>query len=121
MSEEQERPIIMSRAKHLGSSLMPSPLELDVTIVLYLKRMEIPELDATISIDRISQIELAKGKDLPSDAVMMSEVVGAIVEKEPPYMMIMIINSPDNLLFKFENMLVADSLVKEVKANPHLK
>jgi hypothetical protein len=47
---------------------------------------------------------------------MMFRVVGLIVEKENPYMMIKIVNSPDSLLFKFENMILADKLVKEIKA-----
>jgi hypothetical protein len=116
ISQEQDRPIIVSKVKYLGSSLLPSPIELEVTIVLYNNRMHIPELDATIPIDKVSQIELAKGKDLPSQAIMMFGVVGLIVRKENPYMMIKIINSPDSLLFKFDNMRLADTLVKEIKA-----
>jgi hypothetical protein len=116
ISQEQDRPIIVSKVKYLGSSLLPSPIELEVTIVLYHNRMYIPELDATIPIDKVSQIELAKGKELPSQAIMMFGVVGLIVRKEDPYMMIKIINSPDSLLFKFDNMRLADTLVKEIKA-----
>ncbi len=82
ISQEPDRPIIMSKAKYLGSCLLPSPIELEATIVLYYNRVHIPELDATISIDKISQIELAKGKDLPSQTIMMLGVVGAVVEKE---------------------------------------
>jgi hypothetical protein len=78
--------------------------------------MHIPELDAIIPIDKVSQIQLAKGRDLPSQTIMMFGVVGLIVEKENPYMMIKIVNSPDSLLFKFENMILADKLVKEIKA-----
>lgn len=116
IAEEQDRPIIVSKVKYLGSSLLPSPIELEATIVLYHNRMHIPELDATIPIDKISQIELAKGKDLPSQTIMMFGVVGLIVEKENPYMMIKIVNSPESLLFKFENMILADKLVKEIRA-----
>lgn len=83
--------------------------------------MHIPELDATIPIDQVSQIELTKGKDLPSQTVMMFGVVGLIIEKENPYMMIKIVNSPDSLLFKFENMILADRLVKEIKAAKDLQ
>jgi hypothetical protein len=115
IAQEQDRPIIASKVKYLGSSLLPSPIELEATIVLYRNRMHIPELDATIPIDKVSQIELAKGKDLPSQVTVMFGVVGLIVEKENPYMMIKIVNSPDSLLFKFENMVLADKLVKEVK------
>jgi hypothetical protein len=83
--------------------------------------MHIPELDATITIDKVPQIELAKGKDLPSKVIMMFGVVGLIVEKENSYMMIKIVNSPDSLLFRFEDTVIAEMLVKEIKAIQHLK
>ncbi len=35
--------------------------------------------------------------------------------------MIKIVNSPDNLLFKFGNMMLADKLVKEIKATKYLQ
>lgn len=119
IAEEQDRPIIVSKAKYLGSSLLPSPIEQEVTIVLYRNRMHILELDATIAINKVTQIELTKGKDLPSEAIMMFGVVGLIVEKENPYMMINIINNPDTLLFKFESMVVAEMLLREIKAIQH--
>ena len=121
IAQEQERPVIVSKVKYLGSCLLPSPIELEATIVLYHDRMHIPEFDTTISMDKISQIELAKGKDLPSQTIMMFGVVGLIVEKENPYMMIKIVNSPDSLLFKFENMILADKLVKEIKSAKDLQ
>jgi len=121
ITQEQDRPIIVSKVKYLGSCLLPSPIELEATIVLYHNRMHIPEFDATISIDKVSQIELAKGKDLPSQTIIMFGVVGLIVEKENPYMIIEIVNSPDRLLFKFENMMVADKLVKEIKTAKDLQ
>jgi hypothetical protein len=116
ITQEQDRPIVLSKVKYLGSCLLPSPIELEVTIVFYHNRMHIPELDAIIPIDKVSQIQLAKGRDLPSQTIMMFGVVGLIVDKENPYMMIKIVNSPDSLLFKFENMILADKLVKEIKA-----
>ena len=121
IAQEQERPVIVSKVKYLGSCLLPSPIELEATIVLYHDRMHIPEFDTTISMDKISQIELAKGNDLPSQTVMMFGVVGLIVEKENPYMIIEIVNSPDRLLFKFDNMMIADKLVKEIKAAKDLQ
>jgi hypothetical protein len=111
----------VSKVKYLGSCLLPSPIELEATIVLYHDRMHIPEFDTTISMDKISQIELAKGNDLPSQTIMMFGVVGLIVEKENPYMIIEIVNSPDRLLFKFDNMMIADKLVKEIKAAKDLQ
>ena len=121
IAQEQERPVIVSKVKYLGSCLLPSPIELEATIVLYHDRMHIPEFDTTISMDKISQIELAKGNDLPSQTIMMFGVVGLIVEKENPYMIIEIVNSPDRLLFKFDNMMIADKLVKEIKAAKDLQ
>ena len=121
IAQEQERPVIVSKVKYLGSCLLPSPIELEATIVLYHDRMHIPEFDTTISMDKISQIELAKGNDLPSQTIMMFGVVGLIVDKENPYMIIEIVNSPDRLLFKFDNMMIADKLVKEIKAAKDLQ
>jgi hypothetical protein len=121
IAQEQERPVVVSKVKYLGSCLLPSPIELEATIVLYHDRMHIPEFDTTISMDKISQIELAKGNDLPSQTIMMFGVVGLIVEKENPYMIIEIVNSPDRLLFKFDNMMIADKLVKEIKAAKDLQ
>jgi hypothetical protein len=121
ITQEQDRPIVVSKVKYLGSCLLPSPIEQEVTIVLYHNRMNIPELDATIPIGEVSEIELAKGKDLPSQTIVMSGVVGLIVEKENPYMMIKIINSADSLIFKFENMILAHKLVEEIKAAKDLQ
>ncbi len=50
-----------------------------------------------------------------------ASTVGLIVEKENPYMMIKIVNSPDSLLFKFENMILADKLVKEIRSAKDLQ
>jgi hypothetical protein len=121
ISEEQDRPIIVSKVKYLGSSLLPSPIGLEATIALYHNRIHIPELDAMIALDKVSQIELAKGKDLPSEAIMMFGVVGLVVEKENPYLIIKIVESADSLLFKFESMVVAETFVKEVKAAQHFQ
>jgi hypothetical protein len=121
IAQERERPVIVSKVKYLGSCLLPSPIELEASIVLYHDRMHIPEFDTTISIDKISQIELAKGNDLPSQTIMMFGVVGLIVEKENPYMIIEVVNSPDRLLFKFDNMMIADKLLKEIKAAKDLQ
>jgi hypothetical protein len=119
ITEEQDRPVIVSKAKYLGSSLLPSPIEVETTIVLYRDRIQIPELDATIAVNRVTQIELAKGKDLPSEAIMMFGVVGLIVEKENPYMMLKILGSPDSLLFKFGDMIIAQKLLEEIKTAQH--
>lgn len=121
ITQEQDRPIVVSKVKYIGSCFLPSPIEQEVTIVLYHNRMNIPELDATIPIGEVSEIELAKGKDLPSQTIVMFGVVGLIVEKESPYMMIKIVNSADSLIFKFENMILAHKLVEEIKAAKDLQ
>lgn len=121
ITQEQDRLIVVSKVKYIGSCLLPSPIEQEVTIVLYHNRMNIPELDATIPIGEVSEIELAKGKDLPSQTIVMFGVVGLIVEKESPYMMIKIVNSADSLIFKFENMILAHKLVEEIKAAKDLQ
>jgi hypothetical protein len=121
IAQEPDRPIIVSKVKYLGYCLLPSPIELEATIILYYTRMHIPELNGTIPIDKVAQIELAKGKDLPSQTIMMLGVVGVVVEKENPYMAIKIVNSPDSLLFKFGNMILADKLVTEIEAAKDLQ
>jgi hypothetical protein len=119
--EEEDRPIIVSKVKYLGSCLLPSPIELEATIVLYHNRIHIPELDATIHVGKISKVELVKGKDLPSQTIVMFGVVGAIIEKDKPYMITEIGSSSDSVLFKFEDMIIADKLVEEIKAAKHLQ
>jgi hypothetical protein len=119
--EEEDPPIIVSKVKYLGSCLLPSPIELEATIVLYHNRIHIPELDATISIGKVSKIELVKGKDLPSQTIVMFGVVGAIIEKDKPYIITEIGSSSDSLLLKFEDMIIADKLMQEIKATKDLQ
>ena len=59
ISQEQVPPIIVSKVKYLGSCLLPSPIEMEATTELYCNRMQIPELDATIPIDKVSQVEFS--------------------------------------------------------------
>ena len=56
IAEEHERPIMVSKVKYLGSSLLPSPIGLEATILLYLNRIHIPELGATIPTDKITKL-----------------------------------------------------------------
>ena len=116
MAQKQDRPIIVSKVKYLGSCLLPSPIELETTIVLYHNRIHIPELDAIIPLGKVSKIELVKGMDLPSQTIIMFGIVGAIIEKDKPYIMIEIGSSPDSLLFRFEDMIIADRVLEEIKA-----
>jgi hypothetical protein len=39
ITQEQDRPIVLSKVIYLGSCLLPSPFELEVTIVLYHNRI----------------------------------------------------------------------------------
>jgi hypothetical protein len=121
ITQDQDRPIMVSKVKYLGSCLLPSPIELEATIVLYQNRIHIPELDATIPVDKVSRIEVVKGKDLPSQTIVMFGVVGAIIEKDKPYIIIEIGSSPDSLLFKFKDMIIADKLVEEINATKDLQ
>jgi hypothetical protein len=121
ITQEQDRPIIVSKVKYLGSCLLPSPIELEATIVLYQNRIHIPELDATIPVDKVSRIEVVKGKDLPSQTIVMFGVVGAIIEKDKPYTIIEIGNSYDSMLFKFDDMIIADKLVEQIDAAKDLQ
>jgi hypothetical protein len=114
ISQEQDHPIVVSKVRYLGSCLLPSPIELEATISLYHNRIHIPELDATIPIATISTVEVVEGKDLPSQTVLMFGVVGAIIEKNKPYLIIEIGMSSDSLLFKFEDMRIAVKLVEEI-------
>jgi hypothetical protein len=114
ISQEQDHPIVVSKVRYLGSCLLPSPIELEATISLYHNRIRIPELDATIPIAKISRVEVVEGKDLPSQTVLMFGVVGAIIEKNKPYLIIEIGMSSDSLLFKFEDMRIAVKLVEEI-------
>jgi hypothetical protein len=118
--EDEARPIIVSKVKYLGSCLLPSPIELEATFVLFQDRIHIPELDATIPIGKLSKIELVKGKDLPSQTVVMFGVVGAIIEKDKPHIIIEFGSNSDSLLFKFDDMIIADKLMQEIKATRDL-
>ena len=116
ISQEQDHPIVVSKVRYLGSCLLPSPIELDATISLYHNRIHIPELDALIPIATISTVEVVEGKNLSSQTVLMFGVVGAIIEKNKPYVIIEIGMSSDSLLFKFEDMRIAVKLVGEINA-----
>ena len=121
IAQEEDPPIIVSKVKYLGSCLLPSPIELEATIVLYHNRIHIPELDVTIPIGKVSKIELVKGKDLPSQTIVMFGVVGAIIEKDKPYIITEIGSGSDSLLLKFEDMIIADNLMQEIKATKDLQ
>ena len=115
VAEGQNSAKFASKVKYLGSCLLPSPIELEGKIVFYQNRIHIPELDAIIPIGKVSKIEWVKGKDLPSEIIMMCGVVGAIIDKEKPYILMEIGSVSDSMLFKLEDVLTADKLVREIR------
>ena len=103
--------IIASKAKYLGSCLLPSPVELEVTVLLNPERIEIPELDILVPIEQISKAELIEGNNLPSQTVIMLRIVGATIEKDKPYVIIETGENSDWILFKFNDEIIAKQLV----------
>lgn len=105
-------PVIASKVKYLGSCLLPSPIELEVTLLLYRDRIEIPQLDAAISLNQINA-KMMEGKDLPAETTTMFGIVGATVDKDRPYMIIEIGN--DSMLLKLEDSAIASRLLQELE------
>jgi hypothetical protein len=116
IAQEQNGAIIVSKVKYLGSCLLPSPIELEGTIALYPDEIRIPELDAIIPVSKVSKIEWVIGKDLPSETIVMCGVLGAIIDKSKPYILIEIGSISDSMLFKLDDIVIADKLVQEIKA-----
>lgn len=107
--------VIASRAKYLGSCLLPSPIEVEATISLYLDMIKIPELDVTISTDQVSNVQIVQGSNLPPQTIVMCGVVGAVIEKDKPYLIIEVGNSSDGMLFKLDDKIVAEKFEREVR------
>jgi hypothetical protein len=105
-------PVIASKVKYLGSCLLPSPIGLEVTLLLYRDRIEIPQLDAAMPLDRI-KTRVVEGKDLPPETTTMFGVVGATVDKDRPYLIIEV--GGDSMLLKFEDVAIASKLLHELK------
>src|ERR687886_2711889 len=116
IAQEQNGAIIVSKVKYLGSCLPPSPIELEGTIALYPDEIRIPELDAIIPVSKVSKIEWVIGKDLPSETIVMCGVLGAVIDKSKPYILIEIGSISDSMLFKLDDIVIADKLVQEIKA-----
>src|ERR671924_230375 len=73
---------MVTKAKYLGSLILPSPVEVEVTLSLYSDRVEIPELEATIYLDKVEKVSIVKGSELPPETMMMAGVVGLVIDKD---------------------------------------
>jgi hypothetical protein len=73
---------MVTKAKYLGSLILPSPVEVEVTLSLYNDRVEIPELEATIYLDKVEKVSVVKGSELPLETMMMAGVVGLVIDKD---------------------------------------
>jgi hypothetical protein len=111
---KMRRRIIASKAKYLGSCLLPSPIESEATISFHNDRIEIPELDTSLPVEHVSTVELVEGNDLPAKTAMMFGVVGCIIEKDKPHMIIVIDNNSQDMLFKLNDRIIAERLVGDI-------
>ena len=107
-----QNPIVASKVKYLGSCLLPSPIELEATLLLYKDRIEIPQLDAAVRLESI-KAQVVEGKDLPPETTTMFGIVGATVDKGRPYLIIEI--GTDSMLLKFEDSAIASRLLQELE------
>jgi hypothetical protein len=133
---------MLTKAKYLGSLILPSPVEVEVTLSLYSNRIEIPELEATIYLDKVEKVSIVKGSELPLETMMMAGVVGLVIDKDKllyvvvelkpsrsgilttnsattstqqPASSIQSTTTADGLLLKFEEDVIAKQFVKRLK------
>jgi hypothetical protein len=133
---------MLTKAKYLGSLILPSPVEIEVTLSLYSDRIEIPELEATIYLDKVEKVSIVKGSELPLETMMMAGVVGLVIDKDKllyvvvelkpsrsgilttnsattstqqPASSIQSTTTADGLLLKFEEDVIAKQFVKRLK------
>jgi hypothetical protein len=132
---------MLTKAKYLGSLILPSPVEVEVTLSLYSDRIEIPELEATIYLDKVEKVSIVKGSELPLETMMMAGVVGLVIDKDKllyvvvelkpsrsgittnsattstqqPASSIQSTTTADGLLLKFEEDVIAKQFVKRLK------
>jgi len=133
---------MVTKAKYLGSLILPSPVEVEVTLSLYSDRIEIPELEAIIYLDKVEKVSIVKGSELPLETMMMAGVVGLVIDKDKllyvvvelkpsrsgilttnsattstqqPASSIQSTTTADGLLLKFEEDVIAKQFVKRLK------
>lgn len=127
----------------LDENTVTYTVEVEVTLSLYSDRVEIPELEATIYLDKVEKVSIVKGSELPLEIMMMAGVVGLVIDKDkllyvvvelkPSRSSILTTNSAttstqqpassiqsttttaDGLLLKFEEDVIAKQFVKRLK------
>jgi hypothetical protein len=127
----------------LDENTVTYTVEVEVTLSLYSDRVEIPELEATIYLDKVEKVSIVKGSELPLETMMMAGVVGLVIDKDkllyvvvelkPSRSGILTTNSAttstqqpassiqsttttaDGLLLKFEEDVIAKQFVKRLK------
>jgi hypothetical protein len=112
--------LFVTKARYLGSLILPSPIEVEVTLSLYSDRIEIPELEATVYLDNIDKVTVIKGSELPVETTLMAGVVGLVIDKDKPHVIIQVRSKEDaqeGILLKLDQDTIANQLVKEVKSN----
>lgn len=127
----------------LDENTVTYTVEVEVTLSLYSDRVEIPELEATIYLDKVEKVSIVKGSELPLETMMIAGVVGLVIDKDkllyvvvelkPSRSGILTTNSAttstqqpassiqsttttaDGLLLKFEEDVIAKQFVKRLK------
>lgn len=51
---------------------------MEVTVVLHYERIEIPELDVVVSVERLSKAEFIKGSNMSPQTIVMFEIVAIL-------------------------------------------
>jgi hypothetical protein len=118
----------VTNAKYLGSLILPSPIEVAVTLIVDNDKLEIPELELTLNSDNIAQVKVVKGSELQAQTTMMAGIVGLVIEKDKSYVVIKIMAGirdaseesivdarADGVLLKFEEKSAAEEFLEEVE------
>jgi len=66
----------------LDENTVTYTVEVEVTLSLYSDRVEIPELEATIYLDKVEKVSIVKGSELPLETMMIAGVVGLVIDKD---------------------------------------
>jgi len=108
--------VFATKAKYIGSSILPCPIEREITFSVFNHGIEMPELKASIPKDIINAIELIeKGSDLPSQTTVMCGIVGLVIDKHKPYIRIEL-NSQNkdttDILLKIEDIATAKKVIE---------
>lgn len=126
----------------LDENTVTYTVEVEVTLSLYSDRVEIPELEATIYLDKVEKVSIVKGSELPLETMMIAGVVGLVIDKDKllyvvvelkpsrsgilttnsattstqqPASSIQSTTTADGLLLEFEEDVIAKQFVKRLK------